>query len=232
MPIPGVGHRPRPRPQLPRPRIPAGWRPRLGAGPGGGGGGLGAPEADPYDYSADPLLQRMRAFGAQRLAEAQAAAIRARQVAESDYGNVQARLGRERVERPKALTESLNKGNLFYSSEFGKQQTDLSRVLAESAAEEQRRHQERLTGIEQGVLDVGREVEGENMSAEEAAAARLQERLGDQQFQQPQPRPVAGPVARALRGRTQGFRPGRPAPRPRPRPRPRRPGGGYGGPAY
>lgn len=221
MPVPGIT-RPR-RPVLPRPRLPGSWRQMPGQ-PGQGPPALGAPpEVDPYDYSGDPVLQRIKAFGAQRLADAQAAAIRARGVAESDYGDVRARLGREQIDRPRALTESLNKGNLFYSSEYGKQQTDLSRNLAENAAAEQRRHQERLAGIDEGVLDVERGIQGESMSAEEAAAERLRERLGDLPVGRQGPRPVpgAGQVRPALASRLRGA-PARPRPRP-----PRRQIGGW-----
>lgn len=225
MAIPGIIRRPTRR-ALPRPRTPGGWGPQMAAQ---AGQQLGAPpEVDPYDYTTDPVLQRIKAFGAQRLADAQAAAIRARQVAQSDYGDVQARLGREQIERPRALTESLNKSNLFYSTEYGKQQTGLARTLAENAADEQRRHQERLAGIDQGVLDVERGVQGESMSAEEAAAERLRERLGDLPVgrQERRPMPGAGQVRPALAARLGGLG-GAPRPRPRSRPRPPRRGIGY-----
>ncbi len=213
------------RPPLPQPGLPQGWRPQAPGAPGAPGAPAApaAPAVDPYDYSADPILQQIKALGAQRMADAQAAAIRARATETSDYGDVQARLGREQVEKPRELTENLNKGNLFYSSEFGKQQTSLSRALAENAAGEQRRHQERLAGIDQGVLGVEREVQGEGISAEEAAAERLRERLGDTQYGIPtgghKPIPgIGGGVKSALAKRLRG----KPAPQ---RPKPGQPPG-------
>lgn len=176
MAIPGVGNRPRPRAGLPRPRIPASWRQQPAAG-----GVAQAPEelADPFDFSTDPILQRIQALGNRRRAEAQAAAGAARRQAEADWTDVQARLGREQVERPKALTENLNKGNLFYSSEFGKQQSDLARSLVEEAGAAQSAHQRRLGDIEAGLRDEEEDIESDLIGAQESAADRLRERLGD-----------------------------------------------------
>jgi hypothetical protein len=185
--------------------------------------------ADPYDFSGDPMLQRIRALGQARLQDAEAAAINLRRQAELDYGDVQARLGRERVERPRALTNALNQQNLFYSGEFGRQQSNLARSLLENEAGEQRRYQERLGGIESGLLEARRGYEQSGLEAEEEAAERLRERLGDLSFQQQQ---GAAPAARGQLGRA--LRPVRPVggiyrqrPR-RPRP-PQRPAGAIGG---
>lgn len=169
--------RPGRRRNLPRPYLPPGWQPQPEPGPPG----APAPEpfVDPYDFSADPVLQRIMAIGARRRAEAQAQALAARTGEEADWRDVQARLGRERIERPKALTEDLNRGNLFYSTEFGKQQGALARNLLEQAAGAERSHLERLSEIETAQRGVEEGVEDDIAAAREEAAARLRDRLGD-----------------------------------------------------
>lgn len=195
MPYPVEGPtRPR-RGRLPRPRLPGAWQPQPEPGQQQGVN-PGEPMQDPYDFSADPVLQRIMAMGERRRAEAQASALAARNTEEADWRDVQARLGREQVERPKALTENLNKGNLFYSSEFGTQQGNLARSLLEDAASAQRTHLGRLSDIESGQRGIEEGVEEDIASARESAAERMRERLGDL----------------PLGGNGQGIRPARGAP--------------------
>jgi len=162
------------------------------------------PEANPYDYSADPILQRIQALGESRFADAQAEAIRLRREAELDYGEVQQRLGRERVEKPRALTENLNQSGLFYSSHFGQEQSNLARSLLENEGVEQRKYQGRLSGIESGLLAARRSADEAGMDAEEEAAARLRERLGDLSLGRPTAPAVSG-IRRAVRPPTRAV---------------------------
>ena len=161
-------------------------KPMPHAGPGAA---APAPVPDPFDYSADPILQRIRALGQQRGADAEASATRLRQEAELDFSDAQNRLGRDEVEQPKRLTENLNRSNLFYSSEFGKQQGNLATGLLENRAAAGRRHNERLGGIESGLLGARRGIADDDIEAEEGAAGRLRDMLGDLPMQRPQRQP-------------------------------------------
>jgi hypothetical protein len=171
------------RPRTPAPSAPAPVTPQQ-------------PVVDPYDFSADPMLQRIRASLQARLQDAEAAAIRLRSEAELDYGDIQQKLGRERIEKPRALSNALNEQNLFYSGAFGKQQTDLARSLLETEAGAHRTHTGRLGEIETGLLGARRSHEEGSAEAEEEAAERLRERLGDLPMT---PSPVS-PLARSLAG--------------------------------
>ena len=227
----GGGTRPR-RPPLvnrvrPHLQAPLPQAPMPGAPPGAP---AEQPAVDPYDYSADPILQQIRALGTQRVADAQAEAIRLRAQEAADWTDTQAQLGREQVERPRALTENLNRSNLFYSSEYGKQQSGLARQLAEDAAGAQRAHLGRLSGIESGLTETQRAAAEQGIGAEGEAAQRMRDRLGDLPLgggpahgtaSRPAPRLNASPLAGALAGHVRA--------RLAPRPRARRPLGGMGG---
>lgn len=137
------------------------------------------PPVDPYDPSADPTLQRIKAFGANRLAQAQAAAISSRQQAEADYADTQAADTRSQHDEPIALSAGQSKANLGYSSTGAQQQSDLSRALVATANQHQRDQQDRLNAIQGTLQGVQEDVAGQDIQAQQDAADRLRERLGD-----------------------------------------------------
>lgn len=184
------------------------WQPAPPAGAPAPPGGDGFQNAvDPYDYSADPILQQIRALGVQRMADAQAAAIRERATAEADWADTQASDTRDQTRMPRALIDSLSSHNLGYSSAGNTQQTDLARSLTEGAAAHQRAYQEQLSGIQGHLTDTERDVAAGNVSAEQDAAQRLQDRIGDTPvgYQGPgDAQQVAGPLAREVARRARG----------------------------
>ena len=180
--------------------------------PGGDAGGGGQPPVqppavDPYDPSADPTLQRIRAFGAQQLAMAQAAAINARTQENADYGDVQAGDTRAQHDQPIALSAQQSRENLGYSSAGAVQQSDLSRALVATAAQHSREHQGRLQGIQDALTGVQQDVASNDIQAQQDAADRLREQLGNLPVGQQQgagrnvaqhARARTGPAARAM----------------------------------
>lgn len=164
--------------------------------------------ADPYNYESDPVLQRTRALGQRTIAEAEADALRQRRQLALDYGDAQAarELGLSEADiaaakanpfsvrakqakaahdQPMALDENLNKGNLYYSSARGTQQTNLATALLEDQSNAARGFQTSAGGISSDLLAARRGVEEGNWTAEQAAAARRQASVGDLNYAQP-----------------------------------------------
>lgn len=183
-----------------------------------------SPYFDPYDPSLDPTLQRIRARGQARIAEAQAEALRLRREAALEYGDeglarelglsdadiaaardnpfsIRAKLAKARAEAPKQLDEDLNQQNLFYSGTRVARQSDLANSLLERESNAAGAIRSRLGDIQRGLTDTERDIEGENIGAEEDAAARLRDRLGDLQVG-PRAGPAgAAPIAHRVAGR-------------------------------
>jgi hypothetical protein len=180
----------------------------VGAAPAPPGqAGPSDPYVDPYDFSTDPILQKIKAASQQRMADAQARAIRLRGEEDADYADVQRHLAKERVDKPRQLTESLNDQNLFYSGAFGKQQTELATSLLDNEASAQRTHDTRLGGINDWLLGSQRDEESVVGEGEEGAAGRLAERLGDLPIAARKPGPLAGRAVKRIGA------PARPLPR-------------------
>src|SRR4051812_28576717 len=152
-----------------------------------GGGGM------PLDFSGDPILAQIRAYNTQNIANAEAAALARRKQAEIGYGydpNFQyedqstqeaarqnpfstlAQLLFNHGQRSDALTENLNKANLFYSGERIKQtglegrQYTLENANANSAL------QNLMGQIAQGVLDAKLQAQQSELGGEQAAYDR------------------------------------------------------------
>jgi hypothetical protein len=163
------------------------------------------PAVDPYDFSMDPALQRIQALGQRTIAEAEADALRQRRQLALDYGDeqaarelglseadiaaakanpfsVRAKQAREAVERPRDLSANLSKANLGYSSAGVGQQMDLSRALLEDQSNAARAFQGATGGISQHLLEARRGVEEGNWQAQQEAAARRQEQMGDRSY--------------------------------------------------
>jgi len=206
---PGDGYQPRP--VAPgRAGVPA---PAPAAAPG-------AAPANPYDFSVDPILQRIKAFGEQSVRDAEAEALRYRKQLAIDYGDAdlarslglddatiaaagsnalstRAKLGRERVARPKALDEQLNdRDNLFYSGARIKQQGDLSTALLDQENTARGAVQGRFSDIESALTSARSAAAERNIGGEEDAADRLRERLGDRPYGPAAPGAL-GPASRA-----------------------------------
>ena len=206
-------------------------------------GGMAAPGADPYSYESDPVLQRTRALGERTIAEAEADALRQRRQLALDYGDEQAarELGLSEADiaaakanpfsarakqakaahdQPVALDENLNKGNLFYSSARGTQQQNLSMALLEDQAGAARSFNEGAGGIAQGLLGTRRGVEEGNWAAEQDAAGRRQQQIGDLPYggnARRRTHPLGGNIGNAIARRVRQRRPRVPVP----------PGGGH-----
>lgn len=235
MAIPGVGsRRPRSRFRITRPQRGL----QLGQ-PDPSDPGAGAPGQieDPYNFESDPALQRIIALGQRRTAEAEARALARRKQLAIEFGDEsladdeatklaarnnpfsrRAQFEKAAREEPKALTENLNQGNLFYSSEFGKRQSDLAQNLLARQQAMQMEARGGVSDIDDELRGVREGVEETIFGAREDAADRMRERLGDLPMRRPgfQIRPGAGRPAPMI-----GFG-RRPGPR-RPKPRPGKP---------
>lgn len=184
----------RPAPTAPRrPRARHGQPPPAPAGAPAG-------VVDPYDTSGDPTLQRILALGQQRKDDAEAEALRLRKQLAIDYGDSElarslgldeetiaaaaqnpfsriAKMRLNEVNKPRALDEGL--GNLFYSSTGNQRRSDLSSALLEDRANAERDVRGGLSGIENSLLATERDIQSGDISANEDAAQRLRDRLGD-----------------------------------------------------
>lgn len=132
-------------------------------------------EIEAQGYESDPILARIKAIGAQNVAnaEAEAAALRKQAILESGLGNVGAEIGvdpltvqaanenpfgkrqaleRTALERGRALDEQLNQGNLFYSGHRVNELGDLSRNTAEAQNSLSTELRKILGQIDSGVL--------------------------------------------------------------------------------
>lgn len=160
---------------------------------------------DPYDFSSDPALLRIQALGQRTIAEAEADALRQRRQLALDYGDAQAarelglseadiaaaganpfsvraKQAKAAVERPKELSANLSKANLGYSSAGATQQTDLATGLLEDQSNAARDFQGASGGIAQHLLEARRGVEEGNWQAQQDAATRRQEQMGDRSY--------------------------------------------------
>jgi hypothetical protein len=192
--------------------------------PGAGAPAPGAPAVNPYDYSADPAYQRIRALGQRDVGDAEAQALAARKQLAIDQGDpslapdeqtaaaaranpfsIMAGLAKHRAEDPRALIEADNSQNLFYSSTAAKHQSDLVRSLLESETNARAQGRSAASQIGAGLLRARQGAADQLGQAQEEAAGRLRERLGDLPVgaQQVQPvrrkprhqrRPVAPPA--------------------------------------
>jgi hypothetical protein len=160
------------------------------------------PPPNPYDFSSDPLYQRIMALGEQRTEQANAAALSARTQDVIDYGDpdlarslglgdaaataaarnpfsVLAGLARNEKAAPAALDESLNKQNLFYSGARGKQQSDLAMSLGQNRYNAWQANTGRLTGITNTLTGSLNAIADQESQAAQDAATRRQQQLGD-----------------------------------------------------
>lgn len=147
-------------------------------------------EIEAQGYESDPILARIKAIGAQNVAnaETEAAALRKQAILESGLGNVGAEIGvdastvqaanenpfgkrqaieRTSVERGRALDEQLNQGNLFYSGHRINELGDLSRSTAEAQNSLSTELRKILGQIDSGVLNA------RTLAAEEEAEGIL-----------------------------------------------------------
>ena len=153
---------------------------------------------DPYDFSADPILQRVQALGARRTAEAEAAALAARRQLAIDTGDVslapdeetrqqalnnpfsvRAQFEKKAHDQPLQLAGQLSQQNLGYSSAGATQQSNLATSLLGEQASNQATERQALSGIEEALRQAREGAQNDITAAQEDAAARLQQRLGD-----------------------------------------------------
>ena len=153
---------------------------------------------DPYDFSADPILQRVQALGERRSAEAEAQALAARRelaissgdeslapdeetrlAAHNNPFSTAALFARKAAEEPKALVAGLSKQNLGYGSEGAKQQSNLATALLGEQASNQAATRGHLSDINAALLSAQQGVQNDITDAQGAAADRLQTRIGD-----------------------------------------------------
>jgi hypothetical protein len=160
-------------------------------------------QVDQFDYNTDPILQRIRAFGLESRQNAEAEAQRARAQLDIQYGlgeagaqnpfSTRAKLAEARVREPKALRESLNEANLFYSGARGVRETDLQRSLLEREAAAEGQYQQAQSGISSALRSSLLAATQREQEGEESAAARRTKTLGELDVR---PKP---PIARVLR---------------------------------
>lgn len=156
------------------------------------------PGADPYNTSTDPALMRIQAAMQQAQANADAQAIQARNQLAIDYGDPSlaadeggrsaaranpfsraATLAKERVDAPRAIDNSDSQSNLFYSSAHGQHQSELARALLGEEASNRTSAQQGLSTIEQGRLGSMSDWQDRLAQAQQDAADRAQQRIGD-----------------------------------------------------
>jgi hypothetical protein len=123
---------------------------------------------------------------------------------------VRAKLAEAKVREPKALRESLNEANLFYSGARGVRETDLQRSLLERETGAEAKYQEAQSGISGALRDALLAATQREQEAEAEAAERRQEELGELDVRPKPPvvRALRRPVRRVLR-RPPYRRPGR-----------------------
>lgn len=160
-----------------------------------------------YDFSADPILQTIQGQSQQRQAEAEASALAARKQLAIDFGDPslapdeatrQAALAnpfsrralfeKQAAEQPKQLTQQLSQQNLGYSSAGAKQQSDLATQLLGEQAAMQGEARGRLSDIDQQRRGTLSGIQDALVQAQQDAAGRLRDRLGDLSVRQPRAR--------------------------------------------
>lgn len=171
----------------------------LAQGQGQGGQSAQPPQTDPsmFDYSADPILQRIRALAQQHIAAAEAAATAARSQQLIRYGfapelaglydsgtrgaaaanpnSTLAVLQRSHEARSRNITNADNARNLFYSSTYGQhlgQEGQQYLGEQQSAAD---RLQQALGGISEGLAGARSTEQDRIAQAEEDAYQRALE---------------------------------------------------------
>lgn len=175
---------------------------------GGGAGGApgGQPAVDPYNFDADPVYQRVIAANQRRVQEAQANSLAARKQLAIDSGDeslapdeatrqaarnnpfsLAAQFAKHAREQPRALTEQDNANNLFYSSAAGQHQSELAQQLLAEQAGNQAQTRGRLSDIESALRGEQQGAESDLLDAQQAAADRRQQQLGDLPVGQTQP---------------------------------------------
>lgn len=174
--------------------------------------------AEPYDYDADPILQKIRAMTGMQRQQAEAEALGQRKQVAIDFGDdtyarnvlgdentaraaaanphsVRARRKSEYGDLTRALEDDLNKRNLFYSGHRADELTRGANEYQGRLYDAGREQQGILDQIRQGLLAALLGADRQDMEAEEDAAGRAIER-GDM--------PIAPPartgVATALAG--------------------------------
>jgi hypothetical protein len=160
-------------------------------GSGGGGGGSG--QNYNFDFSGDPILARIRALNAQNISQAEASALAQRKRAEIGYGydpalqyedsstqeaakqnpfSALAQLLFGHTQRAGNLDESLNKANLFYSGERGKQVGLEGRQYTLEQTNAQGNYQNTMDAIAQAVLQAKMQAQQQEVQAESDAYGR------------------------------------------------------------
>jgi hypothetical protein len=156
-------------------------------------------------YESDPLLARIRALSTQNVANAktEAEALRKQAIIDSGLVDVGQEIGvdantieaarqnpfstratieREAMERGRALDESLNQGNLFYSGFRAQQLSDLARERAEAESVLAGDIRTALGGISQGVLDAEALAAQQEQEVLQQIAAQEQQNIADQAY--------------------------------------------------
>lgn len=199
--------------------------------PAGGGAGTSAPafepRANPYDFSGDAIYQQAHAGGVQRLADAEAQSLAARKQLAIDMGDPSlapdaesaaaasanpfsraAGLRLRQANEPRALDQSLAKDNLIYSSTAGTRQADLQRSFLADQSQNQSEARSRLGDILSALAGARQDVAEQDVSAQQEAAGRRRDQLGDspvgQTYALPgllrRSRPLGGPAGGAVGG--------------------------------
>jgi hypothetical protein len=207
--------------------------------PGGGAGGTPdvPPEHDPFDLSADPILQRIRALSQRGRADAQAEAQRLISQLAIEYGDEEAggaaaaanpfsikkKLAEARVKEPRQLIESLNKENLFYSSTKDIKENDLLKDLLGRETSASNAYRGARGDISENLRRALLGYDESDAEALGGAEERLRDRYGDLPIRRNR---GANPPTN-LGGLVGGLIGGSPRPGVRPRPPKRRPIGGW-----
>lgn len=148
---------------------------------------------DPFDFSADPILQRIKAISQRGRAEAAAEAERLTQQLAIEYGDEEAggaaaaanpfsirkKLEKARVDEPKALLNNLNESNLFYSGHRQTRERDLMTDLLGRETAASNAYRGARGDISASLREALMSADEREAGGSEEAAMRLQERLGD-----------------------------------------------------
>ena len=165
------------------------------------GAASGAPNAagSPFDYSADPILQQIRAAGQQQIASQEAATLAGQRRLLTDYGDpdlarsilgagdpagqaagqnpfsVRTNMKRSYDQGVGSLEEGLNKSNLFYSSTRGKELGNAATAYQGQQAGAARQVQDMLSELAAALVATRTGVSSEIAQAQAEAAQRAQE---------------------------------------------------------
>lgn len=154
-----------------------------------------SPTGNP-SYDADPVLQQIRALGAMNVSQAEAAALSGKKEAAVRYGNpdivralgldegtVQAAAGNPfsttatlnfaNAQQVRGLNENLNRSNLFYGTERGRQLSLQDRLYQEQTARAGDEFRKTISDLDAALLAAKMESEWQNAQAEGGAAWRM-----------------------------------------------------------